>query len=197
MQSVLHATLVTLAVAGTTCDFRATEETRYTAFNLTSLGINTKGRSICANGYFSGSTGHPQTLSDFLGQSEEYVRTQTLKLVPALAGGAETTDLIVLDIEYPVQYNDLWQYPDSLLASVVAAVRMRVQVARSIVPHAPLSFYGQHISSNATIAEGYARAAKLGLYDDVDYLVPVRWGWGHRVHKSVLVPLTSPNAVLY
>ena len=161
------------AAATTTCDFRLVEETRYTSFNLASLGLNTRGKSLCANGYFSGTHGGNETLDDFLAQSEAYIRNETLKLIPALAGGAQSTDLVVLDIEKPVDFQALWQYDDSLLASVVAALRMRVRVVRSLVPHAPLALYGQHTSSNATVAAGYTRAVQLGLFDDVDYLAPV------------------------
>ena len=170
---LLAASAVVVAAAAPTCDFRLAEESRYTNFNLSLLGLNTRGKSLCANGYFSGSTGKSQTLDDFLAQSEAYVRNETLKLLPVLAGGARSTDLLVLDIERPVDYNALWQYDDGLLASVVAAVRMRLRVVRSLVPRAPLALYGQQTSSNATVAAGYVRAAQLGLFDDVDYLAPV------------------------
>jgi hypothetical protein len=162
-----------LAVAAASCDYRLVEETKYTSFNLSALGLNERGRSLCANGFYSGTLGPPQTLDDFLAQSEGYIRNETLKLITKLAGGNETNDLVILDLESPLHYNDLWHYNDSRLQSVVSAVRMRVRVVRGLVPRARLALYGQTAQDNATVAAGYARAARLGMWDAVDYLVPV------------------------
>jgi hypothetical protein len=125
---------------------------------MDSLGISIN-RSICMNDYFS-STHSDMTMQEVISTPNDTIRTNALKIVPRVLGGTSSTNLIILDV-------------DSLLAALVGAVRRRVQITRQIFPMAKLALYDEHAQKNETVMDGYRRAAKLGLWDDVDYMIPV------------------------
>eukprot|EP00937_MAST-01D_sp_MAST-1D-sp2_P006381 g6381.t1 len=154
-----------------TCDYRLVEESKYSSFSVHSLGLSVN-RSICMNDYFS--TSHnDMTLKDVIDASNDTIRTNALKIAEHAHNGTNTTSLIILDVEYPVQYNQMWFQNDTMLADIVLAVRRRVQITRQLFPRAPVALYDEQCSSNKTVIAGYRRAAALGLWDDVTYLVPV------------------------
>lgn len=65
----------------------------------------------------------------------------------------------------------------SLLAAVVNATRLRIQVARELMPNAGIGLYatvrGFEGCTSAGPMEGFHRAAALGVFDDITHLVPV------------------------
>ena len=87
-----------------TCDYRVVEEATYSAFNLTALGLNGS-TSIAMNGDFSGAHGRAQSIQSFVAQSEAYVRNLAVTgIAPKVHDGVNTTDMITLDIELPVDW---------------------------------------------------------------------------------------------
>eukprot|EP01044_Picomonas_judraskeda_P010451 COSAG03_NODE_1344_length_4287_cov_2823.215377_3_plen_238_part_00 len=79
-----------------------------------------------------------------------------------------------MDLESPVNPGNLSAYNASELARVVKAIRLRVCLTRQIFPRATLGIYGTTIGIWLPGSEqGLLAAAKLGLFDDIDYLIPV------------------------
>ena len=53
-------------------------------------------------------------------------------------------------------------------------MRLRIRTARSLFPKSTVALYNQRMRTNSSAAlEGYRRASRLGLYDDVSHLIPV------------------------
>ena len=100
----------------------------------------------------------------------------TKRMVPRIDGGAKSTNVIVLDLEYPFPWVHPCEYGtlnDTTLAAVVNATRARITVIRSIFPQAGLALYSTAGCTDPTAIKGYQRAAALGLFDDLTHLVPV------------------------
>lgn len=162
--------LVSATTAATpTCDYRLVEESRYSNFTLPGFSTNT---SICMNSFFS-AINSSGTIQDFIDVPNATILYWTRKIAYDTLGGAATTSLVILDLEWPVYYNGMHLLNTSTLAALVAAIRRRVQIARTVLPHAKIGLYDEHAANNATVVEGYRRASRLGLWDDVDYLIPV------------------------
>jgi len=123
----------------------------------------------------------PLTLHDYL----EFTRSElknimTLRLLPKVLGGAATTNVVILDLEYPFQYVHPCQWGQlnaSTLAAVVNATRLRIQVARELMPKAGLALYatvrGFDGCTGPGPMAGFHLAAALGVFDDLTHLVPV------------------------
>ena len=168
------------AAAAPTCDYRLVEESKYSAFSLHGLSTT---KSICMNDYFS--TSHADmTLQDVIDAPNATIRENALKIAAHTINGTDTTSLVILDLEYPIQYNEMWYYNDSLLAAIVGAVRRRVQITQTIFPRAPIALYDEHAQLNATVMEGYRRASALGLWDDVAFLIPVLYMGGAKFENA-------------
>jgi hypothetical protein len=61
-----------------------------------------------------------------------------------------------------------------MLEKVVGAFKRRLAVVRRSLPHAQLGLYGTTVHDAGGInVSGYQRAAAMGVFDDVDILVPV------------------------
>lgn len=154
------------------CDYRLTEQAKYSSFQLQHLGIFTN-RSICVNGVFFGA-GKGISIFDFLSYNESYLHNKIFKSVVAMVkNGLETTNLIILDIETPVHPRDFVNYNDTFLKDVVNALKLRLSVTRNIFPFAKLGLYATTVNPTNDSITGYQRASRLGLFDNVDYLVPV------------------------
>ena len=133
--------LAAAAAAAPTCDYRLVEESKYSAFSLHGLSTT---KSICMNDYFS--TSHDDmTLQDVIDAPNATIRENALKIAKRTINGTDTTSLVILDLEYPIQYNEMWFYNDSLLAAIVGAVRRRVQITQSIFPRAPIALYDGYL----------------------------------------------------
>jgi hypothetical protein len=95
-----------------------------------------------------------------------------------LDGGANTTNVVVIDIEacggdcHPRHW---WNFTDEALAEVVDGFKRRLSIVRNSLPFAKLGLYGTtvHGSGGGINVSGYQRAAAMGVFDHVDILVPV------------------------
>ena len=98
-----------------------------------------------------------------------------------LAGGTQTTNVVVIDIEAckgKVHPRHWWNFTDPDLEKVVGAFKRRLRIVRNSLPHAQLGLYGTTVHDSASggiNVSGYLRAAAMGVFDDVDVLVPVMY----------------------
>ena len=197
------ASLLVVVHGKETCDYRLVQEAKYSAFNLSSVGIATK-RSICMNGYMSGAGG--TSIEAFVAQSEDDVRARAIKyILPRVQGGTNTTNQIILDIEKPVERRKFHHprncspesapcYNDTLAAAVAKALALRVSVAHDVFPHATISLYGTTVNTEPWAMGGYLRMAALGAYDGLDYIVPVLYlGQGMNATNHTEYVLTASS----
>ena len=186
-----------------TCDYRVVEEATYSAFNLTALGLNGS-TSIAMNGDFSGAHGRAQSIQSFVAQSEAYVRNLAVTgIAPKVHDGVNTTDMITLDIELPVDWKLMARgcagcWNDTLASAVADALAMRIKVAHDVFPHATIALYG--ITHNTKVGSaslgGYERAASLGAFDALDFMVPVLYlGPGMNASAHTHDALTSASTL--
>jgi hypothetical protein len=159
------------------CEYWLTEESDngdYSKLDVGELGFQTN-RSVCTNADDAGA-GKAITLQQYiqLGRAQ-LTNLMTERLLPKVRGGAATTDIVILDIESPkgVHPRGYGELNDTLLAAVVNATRLRLQIARSLMPHAGLALYATALNSTPGAIHGYHRARDLGLWDEVTHLVPV------------------------
>ena len=176
-----------------TCEYWLAEESNvggYSKYNLSGTGLQTN-RTISVNGddfgagktmpYPNGTLSHAKmTLDDYLYSfNRTWLRSLIAKrMVPRMADGALTTNVIILDLEYPFPWVHPCEYGtlnDTTLAAVVNATRLRVQVIRELMPHAGVGLYSTVGCVSPSAETGYIRAAKLGLFDELTHLVPVMY----------------------
>ena len=149
------ATSAGTGVGGATCEYWLAEESNaggYSKLNLSGTGLQTN-RTISVNGddfgagktmpFPNGSLSHvPMGLDDYLsGFSRAFLLSLVRqRLVPRIVGGAATTNVLILDLEYPFPWVHPCEYGtlnDTTLAAVVNATRLRIQVPptlRSLPP---------------------------------------------------------------
>eukprot|EP01047_Picozoa_sp_COSAG01_P022303 COSAG01_NODE_1319_length_10746_cov_23.542125_10_plen_370_part_00 len=175
------------------CQYWLCEESNaggYSRLNLTGTGIQTH-RTISINGddfgagktmpYANGSLSHvPMTLAAFINDtlfSDAFLQRLVRKrLVPRIFGGTSTTNVLILDLEYPFPWVHPCEYGglnDTALAAVVAATRRRVRVIRQVLPNAGVALYSTVGCTDPKALTGYSKAAQLGLFNELTYLVPV------------------------
>ena len=202
LHAIIVAAMIVVVHGKATCDYRLVQESKYSGFNLSSVGITTD-TSICMNGFMSGAGG--TSIEAFVAQSEEYVRALAIKdILPKVKGGANTTSQIMLDIEKPVDRRKFHHpgrncpnkpcYNDTLAAAVAKALALRVKVAHDVFPHAKISLYGTTVNTEPWEMGGYLRMAALGAYDGVDYIVPVLYlgtGMNATNHTSYVLSASS------
>jgi hypothetical protein len=179
---------------GMPCEYWLCEESAtgpYSKLNVSILGLQTNRTiSVNANTFGAGKTMPfpngslskvPLTLRDYLAFTRPQLKSiMTLRLLPKVLGGAATTNVVILDLEYPFQYVHPCQWGQlnaSTLAAVVNATRLRIQVARELMPKAGLALYatvrGFDGCTGPGPMTGFKRAAALGVFDDLTHLVPV------------------------
>lgn len=131
------------------------------------------GGQICTNADTAGA-GKAVTLQQYLAMDRiQITKTMRQRLLPKVRGGTATTDIVILDIESPKGVRGYGELNDTMLAAVVKATQLRLQVARSLMPHAGLALYATALNSTPAAIQAYRRARMLGLWDDVTHLVPV------------------------
>lgn len=145
--------------------------------------------------------GNNVSLEDFLAQDAASVRAMVAQnVLPVVHGGANTTALLVIDIEEPARPDGFCALNRSTLVRVVDALRLRVAALKHAMPRCSVSFYGTSSPSDfppgfraghsrrprteygragaptrlhiAKALGGYRRASALGLFDDVEYSTP-------------------------
>ena len=128
------------------------------------------------------------TVQEFVDTTEEQIQSQLLAYISSTNGlHGLTTDILVLDIEHPVHPKDWGKYYEKPFDSNVSfeelidAFELRIDVARNLFPNAKIALYGVVVPHPkgvyspmwSTRWEGYLEAGTEGVYDDLDYLVPV------------------------
>lgn len=84
------------------------------------------------------------SLEAFLAQDAAAVRAMVSQnVLPVVHGGADTTALLVIDIEQPARPDGFYALNDSTLVRVVDALRLRVAALKHAMPHCSVSFYGK------------------------------------------------------
>jgi hypothetical protein len=182
------------------CDFRFTLQGRYpsgtdlSAFGMTNTAVTIHGFALHA--------GDGINEDDFINKHDEDELSQKLETYldnrPINPG---PNHLIILDMEpsYPdpkdptgekqIQFSpkDLGRYNGALQADLIEAYKRRIKVARQVIrdkwPTLKLKFglygvvvpmgKGQENDGFLKRMKGYQRAGYLGMYDLLDYLVPV------------------------
>ncbi len=137
-------------------------------------------------------------IARFLDTDDDKIRKRFAAYLKTHAIDAQTTDWIVLDMEHPVHPSDLGQAEyDTNRDKLIEAFKRRIAIAREALPKARLSLYGVVVGNSRGLVEnegfktsmkGYQRAAELGMFDALDYLVPViyqRWGPDDRIYKTL------------
>lgn len=145
------------------------------------------------------------TKEDFLNTPVETIEKCWSKFMTSgagskLAGGNETTNVIVVDIEacegacHPRHF---WNYTDAELKPLVAAFVRRMSVVRKWLPKATLGLYGTCVhDTNGINVTGYQRAAQFGLFDDIDILVPVMYlGTATPAYTNAIERLSNSSLV--
>ena len=187
--------------AGGCCHFSYATQHAYSAANITGLGIHTAD-SWFVTGDSGG--GNPPSWAGFLNQTAEETKARWVTYMSEgggrnITGGFATTNAIVLDCESrgktphescELKWLGTWLAAkratgDPTFDKLVAASKMRMAVAKSLFPRASIGFYssptgpGGFVDENFTLAmEGYHTASALGLFDQVDFLVPsLYFGW--------------------
>ena len=168
----------------TFCNFTYAVEHGYSVANLSALGVNTH-NTWYVNGNLFGSG---STLDRYLNETADSVRASLRSYVATsygkdIAGGFDTTNTLVLDIETPVSLLPnlgIWARNDpATFTAVVDAFKMRVTVTAELFPHAKIALYGSPIgpgkhAGNYTLAiDGLVEAGRRGMFDRVSYLLPV------------------------
>ena len=172
-----------------------TEQDVYSSFDLASLGIEVGAVSI-NDDYFSAGGG--RSLEQMLRASEKTVESALLEyVVPRVQGGRNGTVLVVMDLESPANPGNLSGFDDTELLDVVHAFQLRICVMRRLFPHVKLALYGTvegiYLPGSLT---GLHRASALGLFDDIDYLIPVLYtGPGMDVVKHTQTVLAASETL--
>ena len=188
------------AAAGT-CDFRLAEENKISAWGaqLRQLGIS--GNSSVTVQAGLGPPRGPNATANlerfYAATRQELLDNVRMHLLPTLGNDTQWGGLLTLDLEQEVRPDFFHAFDDEKLAAVVAAMRLRVSVLREVFPIANVSMYAtpspfenltgiphpQVINTSARFAQaaqGYARASKLGLFDDMAFTTPSLYmgpGW--------------------
>jgi hypothetical protein len=159
----------------------AVQNTWFTDANVRRYGVRNDVISISGHWFLQEGT-FGGTFKDFLRKSEENVkrRLDAFKAAhPEVDPGTDAT--IVIDIERP-HPKDLHTYSRRAREAIVDAYRVRIAATKATFPNAKLALYGtlnpdgRGRADDATYRRRLAaltRAGREGLYDDLDYLVPV------------------------
>lgn len=109
----------------------------------------------------------------------------------------DTDGIVIIDMESPVHPRDWWTYEDPDQLAILNAVKMRINVAHTLLPNAKLSLYGvafpHRLGDNndpdfIARMETFARASDEGVFDNLTYLTPVlyiRYGPSDTSYASI------------
>ena len=154
-----------------TCDWRLVEQNVYSSWGaqLRALGF-ANNRSICISGGHFGD-GNTDPVAKFLTYNHSTVSSMVARNVVLAVGARDYTGLIVMDLERTAAPSKFAKYSTSFLWQVVSVILLRVSVTREFFPCAKLAVYGTGISDTAQL-RAFERAGTLGLWDELDYLIP-------------------------
>jgi hypothetical protein len=139
---------------------------------------------ITIGGSFWLSIGAPDTpdLTAFLTKTLAEVKARIRRFLRAHpAVERRTPAIVIMDIEKP-HPKDLHEHPVRTQNRLIEAFKLRAAAAREMLPNAKLGFYGTLVPDARGRADyptfkarlaALARAGERGMFDQVDYLVPV------------------------
>lgn len=181
--------------SGPCCHFSYATQHAYSAADITSLGVHTADTWFVTG---DSGGGNPKSWRQFLNQTAKQTKARWVSYMATglgrnITGGFATTNAIILDCEMggalrnescELKWLGTWLAAkrasgDQTFDRIVAATKMRIAVAKSLFPRASIGVYssptgpGGFAGENFALAmEGYHTAAALGLFDQVDFLVP-------------------------
>ena len=123
-----------------------------------------------------------------------------------LANELTPDGIVILDLEHPPEAHPRhwWAASDALLRGIVNATRRRFNIVRQSLPHAKLGLYGTYVHDSPfgfyqdaaweqTKLSGYQRASQMGVFDDIDILVPVLYLGPHMFDDAYNTTLERLN----
>ena len=120
------------------------------------------------------------TAEQFLNATREKLEAKFDKFLASgpgstLEGGRTTSNFLLLDIEAPFHPRDWYTFADAELRRIVEAFRLRVSVVKAKLPDSKVGLWGTavHSAAGGINISGYQRAAAMGVFEQVDVLVPV------------------------
>jgi len=162
------------------CDIRLVFQNDPATLDLSRFRMSISAVSISGSYLVAGNS---QTVESFIAASADQVRN-------ALSGYLRTRtinpgELVVLDMEPgPAYFPRMGVLPVDIQERIIAAYKMRIRVARELMPTARLALWGVVIpiatgneDSMESRMQVYLKGEEQGLYDDIDYLVPVLYPW--------------------
>jgi hypothetical protein len=161
--------------------FIAAQETRYS--QPLSCGARTGVIVISGRHFLQSRSLEPADIDVFLRRDQGQVRDQ----LEEYAGehpevGKETTEILMMDVERPHPRNLHAAGDDERKAAIVDAYKTRIAALRAVFPKAKLCMYGTLNPDGRGRPDNEQYLARLdalktageqGLYDELDYLVPV------------------------
>ena len=154
---------------------------------MAELGISTAGISLDATAhtgiFYELSQGKLEDIDFFIESTPDLVRKRLRRFIDDKHVDANTEDFMLIDIEAFVDLKKLGTYetdPD-LQQQIIEAYRLRVEITKELLPNVKVGIWNTvspppgkfpNIPSIDKKQRGYHRASELGLFDDVDYLVP-------------------------
>eukprot|EP01043_Picozoa_sp_COSAG02_P058090 COSAG02_NODE_7170_length_3138_cov_113.769231_1_plen_327_part_00 len=200
-----------------TCDFRLVEENRLSAWSEELREIGVRGdNSLCIAGLAMTNWHNPNATFDLdrfcTVTREELLVFVHSKVLPVLNNDTEWRGLLTMDLENEVRPDLFHAFDDTKLAAVVEAMKLRVSVLREVLPHAGVSMYAvpspfenltglpqsDRLINTSTrfeiAAQGYQRASRLGLFDEMAYTSPSLYmgpNWNHREITTAVLKLSE------
>lgn len=175
--------LCVYGVAASACpNVAMTLESSESHMALAPFGIRTN-ETWCANGY---AVVCPQgmSLEKWLNVSGAQVQTTFAEYLATQNVSSAFGGVFTLDMESPVGLKNLWRYSATNQSRIAKAIRMRIEVAKRLLPNAAIGVYGIIVVECATNPVNVTcwqaqvgalqRAATVdGMLDQADALVPV------------------------
>ena len=160
--------------------FIAAQETRYS--QPLSCGVRTGVIVISGRHFMQSRSLEPPDLEAFLGRQQVEVEARLAEYAadhPEVS--TQTTEILMMDVEVP-HPNDLHERAPDEQAAIVIAYKRRIAALATVFPMAKLCMYGTLNPDGRGRPENELYQARLealktagtqGLYDQLDYLVPV------------------------
>jgi len=183
------------------CEIVLFLQQRTSKLSLGNLGIQTRG--VSANSFWFGAPKGVK-LDSFISTTEDEVREI---LTRQLKNNSINGDVwFLIDIEYPVYPKDFFAYRDIYgdiaFEKLITAYKLRVDIARELLPDARIGLYGMPTPTGSVKDQadlqgqisGIQAAADLGLLDSVDDIYPVlylRYGTQDRNYITRIVEMTK------